>query len=95
MNTNNQAARVGPQYVPLPEDAARHYREAGGHLTQFSNFGEDPLAGDAILVNLREQEFYRRFPTFDPFFSNTVNGDNSFFREGLLYFIELTQTLQQ
>ena len=94
MNTNNQAARIAPQYVPLPEDAARQYREAGGHLTQFSVFGEDPLASDAIRVNQREEEFYHRYPTFDPIFSNTVNGYHSLFHEGLLYFIEL-KTLQQ
>ena len=95
MDTNNRAARIDLQFVPLPEDAARQYKEAGGHLTHFSKFGDDPLESNAILVNLREEEFHHRYPVFNPFFFNLVNGDDSLFHEGLLYFIRTTHKLQQ
>ena len=95
MNSNNRAAKVDPHLVPLPEDAVRQYEEAGGHLTHFSKFGEDPFASNACLIRQREEEFQKRYPSFDPFFSNLVNGNDSLFREGLLYFIRLTHTLQQ
>ena len=95
MDSNNQTARVDPQFIPLAEEAARQYEEAGGQLTHFSTFGEDPLAHDANLVYQRQDEFHRRYPVFDPFFSNLVNGDDSLFRKGLLYLIRITNTLHQ
>lgn len=95
MDSNNQTARIDPQFVPLPEDAARQYSDAGGHLTLYGKFGEDPLAGRANLVYQREVQFHLRYPAFDQFFSNLVNGNDSLFREGLLYFIQITHTLQQ
>ena len=53
-----------------------------------------PLAHDASLVYQRQDEFHRRYPVFDPFFSNLVNGDDSLFRKGL-YLIRITNTLHQ
>ena len=70
MESNNRTARVDPRLVPSPEDAVRQYEEAGGHLTHFSGFGEDPLANDTVLIHQRDAEFHQRFPNFDPFFTN-------------------------
>ena len=64
-----------------------------GHITHFSGFGEDPLVNNTILSHQREVEFHQRYPNFDLFFHKVVNGDDSVFREGLLYFIQITQTL--
>ena len=68
----------------------RQYEEAGGHITHFSKFGEDPLVSDTILYHQREAEFHQTYPDFDPFFHKLVNGDDSFFRSGLLFFIQIT-----
>ncbi len=94
MASNNQIARVDPRLIPSPEEAVRQYEEAGGHITHFSGFGEDPLASNISLVHQREAEFYQRYPNFDPFFHKLVNGDDSAFRDGLLFLIQITQTLQ-
>ena len=78
MESNNRTARVDTWLVPSPEDAVRQYEEAGGHLTHFSGFGEDPLANDTVLIHQRDAEFHQRFPNFDPFFHKLVNGDDCF-----------------
>ena len=92
MASNNQAARINPQLIPSPEDAMRQFEEAGGHITHFSGFGEDPLASNSIQLQQRKIRFHQRYPTFDVFFHTVVNGDDNLFREGLLFFIHLTQT---
>lgn len=93
MASNNHTARIDPHLIPLPEEAVRQYEQAGGHITHFSGFGEDPLFNNTILSHQREVEFHQRYPNFDLFFHKVVNGDDSVFREGLLYFIQITQTL--
>ena len=50
MGINIQAACISPQLIPSPEEAVRQYEEAGGHITHFRGFGEDPLANHATLV---------------------------------------------
>lgn len=95
MEHNNQAVRVDPQLVPPTDEAVRQYNNAGGHLTQFSPFGEDPLKDHSNLAYQRVREFHQRYPSFDIFFSSLVNGDDSFFRQGLTHFITLTNILKQ
>ena len=84
MVSNNQVELVNPQIIPSPE-------EAGGHITRFSGFSLDPLANDNSLFYRREIEFHQRYPEFDPFFHKLVNSDDTVFREGLLFFIQVTQ----
>ena len=62
-------------------------------VISLSGFGEDPLVNSTILSHQREVKFHQRYPNFDLFFHKVVNGDDSVFREGLLYFIQITQTL--
>lgn len=85
MESNNHTARVDNRLVPSPEDAVRQYEEAGGHLTHFSGFGEDPLADDTVLTHQRDTEFHQRYANFDPFFHKLVNGDDTVFHDGLLF----------
>ena len=54
MSSNNQVARIDPQIIPSVEDAIRQYNAAGGHITNFSVFGEDPLQNNASLIQQRE-----------------------------------------
>ena len=94
MASNNQVARIDPQELPSPEEALRLYEEAGGNLTHFSRFGEDPLRNDNTHLQQRSSEFHQRYPAFEPIFYKLVNSDDSLFREALLFFIHLTITLQ-
>ena len=95
MLSNNQVARIDPQLIPSAEDAVRQYSATGGHLTEFSVFGEDPFRNNVSLVQQREAEFHHRFPQFDVFFHKLVNGDDKEFCDGLLYLIQITQNLMQ
>ena len=95
MSSNNQVARIDPHLIPSSDDAVRQYSAAGGRLTDFSVFGEDPLSNNTCLIQQREAEFHYRYPQFDPFFHKLVNGDDNEFCDGLLYFIQITQSLLQ
>lgn len=44
MQSNNCAANVDEQLVPLPEDAVQQLEELGGTITYFSPFGKDPIS---------------------------------------------------
>ena len=91
--SNSHTARIDPYLIPLPEEAVRQYEQAGGHITHFSGFGEDLLINIALLSHQREANFYQRYPNFEPLFHELVNSVYSVFREGLLFFILITQTL--
>ena len=67
--SNSHTARIDPYLIPLPEEAVRQYEQAGGHITHFSGFGEDPLV-NVILSHQHEAKFHQRYPNFEPFFTN-------------------------
>ena len=69
-----------PGLIPSAEDAARQYSAAGGHLTDFSVFGEDPLT--AALCSNEKQNFCKDIQ-FDPLFHKLVNGDEKEFCDAL------------
>lgn len=92
MMSNNHAAKIDPQNILSSEEAVKLFEEDGGHLTYFRDFGVDPLSGDE-KVTMREATFHARYPTFEPFFHRLVNGDDSLFKEGLLFFVHLTNTM--
>lgn len=91
MRSNNHTARIDPINIPSPEDAVKMFEEDGGHLTYFREFGDDPLTAEKAVM--RDTAFYTKYPTFEPFFYRIVNEDDSLFKEGLLYFIHLTNTV--
>ena len=95
MASYNRTARIDPQLIPSQADAVRQYEEAGGRITHFSGFGKDPLVNNTTLIQQREAEFHQRYPNFHSFFHKLVNGDDSVFRNGLVLFIQLTQTLHR
>ena len=84
---------INGHLVPTADEAFRSYTEAGGTITEFSGFGQDPLAHDAHLSQQREAHFHDRYQDFGPFFQELVNGDDKRVCEGLLFFIQITQTL--
>ncbi len=96
MKRKNHAMSIDLQLLPQTGDAVGQFESHGGTLTTFSEFGHDPLSERSDLIQQRETKFHERYTDFGPFFYSSVNGDNSIFRLGLLYFIEIsTQLLSQ
>lgn len=93
MRRDNRAVAINPQLLPEPDDAVIQFEANGGRLTVFNGFGTDPLEGRSDLINHREAIFKNRYPNFEPFFSRTVNGDNSIFTNGLLYLLRVSSQL--
>ena len=89
MESNNHTAKIVPSLVPLPENAVAQYEAAGGTITNFSNFGVDPIANN-LLVQQRNASFQQRYPTIDFLFHKLVNGDDRPFRDAIHF---LTETL--
>ena len=81
---------INHQLIKDPTTVLEEYRQLGGNITVFSPFGEDPLKNRPDLVAIREKSFFERYTGFEQFFYNVVNGDFSLFKEGLLFFIDVT-----
>ena len=94
MCANNHVQRIDAAHIVDSATAVHQFESFGGRLTIFSGFGEDPLRQHAALVTQREREFRRCYPDFGVFFYIVVNSDYSLFRQGLLYFIDLSKQLQ-
>lgn len=93
MQVDNRTKKLTGRALLAPADVALLYRQNGGHLTDPTFFGQDPLAGDQQKYSIREEAFATKFPSFDPMFHQTVNGNDHLFREGLKCFIDITRRL--
>ena len=93
MLANNHVAQMNPAVVPTSDQAVQLYQDAGGQLSLFNSFGEDPLALNSTLRQQRDWAFFQRYPTFDNVFYKLANGNDSLFREGLLFFIQVTHSM--
>lgn len=93
MLADNRTKKLDPRVIPSPAEAVRMYEAHGGHITEESHFGKDPLANDAEKCTIREMAYMERYPSFEPAFHNIVNGNDALFREELLYFIDTTYRL--
>jgi hypothetical protein len=94
MRSNYQTAKIDSFAVPEPDNAVQMFEANGGQLTYFSPFGHDPLEQYPELVDERQSTFHSYYPDFAQFFYTIVNNDYSLFREGLLYFIEISKLLE-
>ena len=94
MSENNQAKFIDPSLLPEADDAVRMYEAYGGQITLFGNFGSDPLLQRSDLSKVREERFFEQYPTFDNIFHAVVNNDSTLFRNGLLYFIDVSMQLK-
>ena len=91
---NNHTVQIDHTLIPDFESAVAEFEGTGGQLTVLSSFGEDPLQRNPNLVAQKEAEFYGRYPDFSQFFHNAVNGDYFLFREGILFLINISKTLE-
>lgn len=83
MIMNNRAKKIDAIHLLSPQDAMQMYKANGGHLTEESNFGQDPLAGNQEKFALRHAAFISRYPSFQPIFHEIINGNDALFQEGL------------
>lgn len=83
--------------LPTSEEAVLAvlaYEREGGHLSLPQVFGTDLLSGNQELQNLRFDNFNAAYPSFDIIFHCLVNGNDHPFKEGLQYFIDLTNNIK-
>ena len=73
----------------------RWFEQDGGNLTYCSTFGVDPLQSNDRLLSERQRHFQCKFPSFETIFHSLVNGNKLEFRNGLIYFIQLTNSLSK
>ena len=76
--------------IPTTAEAICLHRDQGGTLTEEHGYGTDPLTGFQGLQQLRERDFYQRYPDMEVIFQNVLHHDGSLFRMAILYFISLT-----
>jgi len=93
MLVNNHAAHISAGLVPGVQEAVQLFQLDGGHITQPTVYGEDPLNNNSMANQQRELEFNNRYPSFGPFFYKLVNGNPFLFIDGLRFLIHLTKTL--
>lgn len=93
MARNNQAKPIDESLVPAVNEAVAMYESNGGSLSLSSDFGRDPLAERQDLMSLRIQKFKERYPSFSTIFHGVANHDSTLFRNGLLYFIDVSMQL--
>ena len=57
---NDDTTPIDAADIPSVDDAAAAYREQGGKLTDTQEFGSDPLADDATLLQRRKDNWLSR-----------------------------------
>lgn len=77
------------------DDAVTQYEGSGGNLTVWSDFGLDLLSSNANLLSERQRLFHTKYHNFSQIFHSLVNGDTVQFKNGLRYFIGVTENLQK
>ena len=81
--------------LPTGTLAKQQYEVQRGSITAFGEFGIDPLRNRQDLVIRRDSLFAERNPPFNIMFSDVVSSSGVYFREGILSFISLTESLEQ
>lgn len=90
---NCRTAHVPLNYLPPADIVAIDYRNSGGVVKTWPEFGEDPLQNDPRLQVYRDQLFGRRYPVMEPIVYHLLNRDDTLFKEALHYLIDVTDRL--
>ena len=73
--------------------AISNYRQSGGHVTETSNFGNDPLEFFPEKQLFRDQAFKEKFPSFNIVYHQLVNNNDKMFQDEIKYVVDLTYRL--
>ena len=88
------AARIRDDLLPSVQDAYASFEAAGGHLTEISTFGIDPLSDAPELVIQRQVEMERNLPSPEYLFNYTVDGVYTPFAHSVQVMVHLSQDIQ-
>ena len=81
--------------LPVGSLARFQYEAQGGSISQFGEFGVDPLRNREDLVCRRDGLFAEQSHSFSAMFSNVVSGNGNYFKDGILNFISITKLFEQ
>lgn len=84
-------SQLNPAVIPSTNQAITLHH---GRLSEEHTFGKDPLQGPH-LQNLREHDFYLKYPNMQTIFNDILHGNGTVFRQAIKYFIQLTQSFGQ
>ena len=62
MRTDSRIARLDLRYLPCASQAVHMYHQDGSRISDETQFGEDPLRGNAAKASIRTQAFVDRYP---------------------------------
>jgi hypothetical protein len=71
----------------------QEYTQLGGHITEESPFGIDPLHGDVTVKMQRDQEFCSRLFSFEAVANAINNHQEDFFEQAIEEFVNITFNL--
>jgi len=80
--------KVPPELIPATTEAVNMYKEHGGQLTDWPQFGTDPLSDSLSLA--RSHSFHSHFPSFQAMFEDLVNGHPEKFQNAIQFFRDAT-----
>ena len=82
--------------IPMSDMAVSEYRHQGGSITDPTEFGEDPLRDDLVLLRRREQLWVTRCgATISVIYTDLMAGNSQPLQDSIMKFIEVTQELNQ
>ena len=93
MLQDNRVKKVDIANLPDPVSASDAYRADGGHITDPTPYGVDPVAHDTTKLEIRKKAFFDKCSSFDFLFNQLVNGFPQSFKEALLFYINITNRL--
>lgn len=76
--------------IPTTAEVIQLHQNQGGTLTEEHVYGRDPLEHHKQLQQLRERDFFDRYPNMEEVFQDVLHRNGSLFKEALKLFISLT-----
>ena len=78
--------------IPTVQAAVQMF---SGTLTPEQIFGRDPLAPHVTKADARQREFKKYYPSFEVLFNEIANTNYAPFQDAVLYYLRLTNYLNQ
>ena len=88
---HRNTTRVRDGVIPSVDAAVAMYETSGGHLSQDSSFGVDPLSQYPREQSYRIRDFRIRYSSFEVLYCNVVSGSGEEYKRAIIYFQYLTQ----
>ena len=76
--------------VPTTAEVIHLHCRQGRRLTDEHGFGRDPLEGHQSLQQLRERDFFQRFPSMELVFQDVLHHGGNLCKDAVQFFIHLT-----